>query len=269
MRLRNRRGLALIFVLIVLVALSGVTLAFWYMTDSGLRTAGVELADAQAFYLAEAGRRDARYALTTGGSTPPYTQTNVSLGNGVYTVSAVYSDPPTNNYVTITSAGYVPNSTKPVAHRQVVESNILIGGSNLSLASAGTTITSSGDQGGNPASQAIDGGSSTGWISSNKQNSWLQLNYGSAKTVARVVVSGSKITSIVVQYSNDNNNWTAVSNPSGALPGTRTFTAVSARYLMLNITSGANEKAQVNEFESYAGSGGATTLGQGKFATSL
>ncbi len=270
-RIRHKKGVILIFVLLIMVALIGVALAFWYAINSEIKSAGAELTNAKAFYIAEAGRAKARYELTT---TPPQsvgwgeTSSPFGAGKGTYTVTTAYSDPPTNQHVTIISDGYIPDNTNFMAKRQVKESNIPIG-ANLSLASNGTVATSSPYQGQNVPGQAIDGMTNTGWVSSVKATSWLALDYGSAKTVSRVVVSGSKITSIVVQYSNDNNNWTAVSNPSGALPGTRTFTAVSARYLMLNITSGANEKAQVNEFESYAGSGGATTLGQGKFATSL
>jgi hypothetical protein len=264
--IKKEKGLALIFVLIVLVALSGVTFGFWYMTKSGLNMAGAELSVAQAFYLAEAGHDRARYMINNG-STVPYTETNTALGAGTYTVTAVYSDPPTNSQVTITSDGYVPNSTKPIARRQFVEKNIVLGGTNLSLYSSGTRAYATSWQGGNIPDEAIDGRTITGWVSGDKGYSELWLDYGSAKTVSRVVVSGSKISSIVVQYSNNGTSWTAVSNPSGALPGTRTFTAVTARYLKLAITSGANEKAQVNEFESYA-SGSGAGLGKGAITTS-
>ncbi|MDO8536125.1 MAG: discoidin domain-containing protein [Candidatus Omnitrophota bacterium] len=270
--IRNEKGVILIFVLLILVALTGVALAFIYAINSEIRSAGAGLTGAKAFYVAEAGRSRARWALTTGTQSVGWTETSspFGAGNGTYVVTTAYSDPPTNQHVTIISYGYIPDNTNIQAERLVKESNIPIAsGTNLSLASNGTAATSSSYQGQNVPGQVIDGITNTGWVSSVKATSWLALNYGSSKTVGSVVVSGSKITSIVVQYSNDGTNWTAVSNPSGALPGTRTFTAVTARYLRLNITSDANEKAQVNEFESYSGSGGAPTLGPGKFATSL
>jgi hypothetical protein len=193
----DKQGLALVFVLIILVALAGVALAFWYAINSEIITAGAGLANARAFYVAEAGRAKARYELTTGGHTAPYTETDVAFGNGTYTVTAAYSDPPTNQHVTITSDGYVPNRTKPVAHRQVVEKSIQLGGSNISLGSA---ATASDYRTNNDPSKAIDGNTNTRWISRTRGSSWLQLDYGSTKTVGRVVVRGSRIDTCVVQY---------------------------------------------------------------------
>jgi hypothetical protein len=258
----DKRGLALVFVLIILVALVGVVLSFWYMVDSELKSTGASLANVQAFYIAEAGRAKVRYALTTGGKNVPYSETDISFGNGTYTVTAVYSDPPTNQHVTITSDGYVPNSAKPVAKRRVVEKDIPLGGVNLSL---GSTATASATQGNNDPSNAIDGKANTKWVSSAKGTSWLQLDYGSAKTIGRVVVSGSKIDACVIQYSNNGSTWVSVLNPLGSIPGTMTFTPVTARYLGLNISG---NKPQVNEFGSYTTSG-TGALNKGEFSTSL
>jgi Tfp pilus assembly protein PilX len=269
---RDKKGVILIFVLLILVALMGVALAFWYMVNSEIKTAGAGLMNAQAFYIAEAGRAQARYDLTTGGQAMPYpTKTNVSFANGTYTVSVAYSDPPTNQHVTITSDGYIPNNTNIRAHRQVRESSISLGsGSNLSLATNGTVASSSGHQGQNTEDRAIDGTNSTGWVAKDKGGSaTLTLKYTSAKTVSSVVVNGSNIASVVVQYSSNGTSWTNVSSPSGALPGTRTFTPVTTQYLQLSITSSSGNRAQVNEFESYTGTGAGTTLDKGKFGTSL
>ena len=269
---RNKKGVIIIFVLLILVALMGVALAFWYAVNSEIKSAGAGLLNAKAFYVAEAGRAKARWALTSGAQAVGWGETSspFGAGKGTYIVTTAYSDPPANQHVTIISDGYIPDNTNVKARRQVAENNILIGsGTNLSLGSNGTEASSSPYQGNNEPEEAIDANTNTGWISSVKASSWLSLDYDSQKTVSRVVVNGSKITSIVVQYSNNGTNWTNVLNPSGALPGTRTFTPVTAQYLKLVITSGANEKAQVNEFESYTGASGATTLDKGKFATSL
>jgi len=269
-RLNKEKGVILIFVLIVMVALVGIALAFWSMISSDMKITGAGLADMKAFYIAEAGLAKARWALIKDAQSIPWQETDTAFGGGTYTVTADYSDPPTNQYVTITSDGYVPDSTNIVAQRQVEESNITIAsGMNLSLASNGTAASSSGHQGQNLPGDAIDGKTNTKWASSIKATSWLALDYGSAQTVSTVTASGSKINSIVVQYSNNGASWTAVSSPSGAMPGTQTFTPVTTRYLRLNITSGKNAKAQVKEFESYTGTGGEPTLGQGKFSTSL
>lgn len=267
----NKKGIVLIFVLVILVGLSLVAFAYLSMVSYEMKSVGAGLLNMRAFYIAEAGRARARWALTTDTQAVGWGESNISFGEGTYAVTTAYSDPPANQHVTITSFGYIPNSASPIAVRTVVEKDILFsagGGTNFSLASGGTVATSSPYQGQNVPGEAIDGSTITGWVSSVKATSWLALDYGSAKTLGRVVVSGSKITSIVVEYSTNSTSWTPVSNPSGALPGTRTFTEVTARYLRLNITSGANEKAQVNEFESYAGAGGTPTLGKGNFVTS-
>jgi len=266
----KKKGVVLLFTLVILVGLSLFGLAYLSMIGDETKNVGAGLLNMRAFYVAEAGRARARWALTTGAQTVGWGESNISFAGGTYTVTTAYADPPTNSLVTITSNGYIPDSANPIARRTVVEKNIpfTTGGTNLSLESNGTEATSSPYQGHNEPEEAIDGLTNTGWISSVKATSWLALDYGSAKTVSRVVVSGSKITSIVVEYSTNGTSWTPVSNPSGVLPGTRTFTAVTARYLRLNITSGANEKAQVNEFESYTGASGSTTLGKGSFVTS-
>lgn len=267
----NKKGIVLLLVLVILIVLSLVAFAYLSMISYEMKSVGTGLNNMRAFYIAEAGRAKARWALTTGEQAVGWGESNISFGGGTYTVRTAYSDRPTNMHVTITSDGYIPNSASPIARRTVVEKDIPFfakGGKNLSLASGGTVATSSPYQGGNDPGQAIDGITSTGWISSVKATSWLALDYGSAKTVSRVIVDGSKITSIVVQYSNDGTSWTDVSNPSGALPGTRTFDSVSARYLKLVITSDASEKAQVNEFESYTNASGTPTLDTGSFVTS-
>lgn len=268
----KRNGFVLIFTLAILLALSGLAYAALWLFSTEIRSAGAGLLNMRAFYMAEAGRAKARYALSTGAQSVGWGEANASFGGGVYTVTTAYSDPPTNQHMTITSDGYIPDATNPIARRRVVEANIPLGagsGTNLSLASNGTVAYSSPYQGQNGPDETIDGAQNTGWVSGVKQTSWIYLDYGSAKTVGRIVVSGSKINSIVVSYSNNGSSWTAVSNPSGALPGTRTFDAVTARYLRLDITSDSNHKAQVNEFESYAGpAAGPATLGFGSFTTS-
>ncbi len=267
----NKKGIVLIFVLVILVGLSLVSFAYLSMLSYEMKSVNAGLLSMQSFYIAEAGHAKARWALTTGTRAPGWGESNISFGNGTYTYTTAYSDPPTNTHVTITSLGYIPDSANPIAMRTVVEKNVLISagsGTNFSLASGGTIATSSPYQGQNTPSQAIDGSAITGWISNVKATSWLALDYGSAKTIGKVVVSGSKINSIVVQYSADGIIWTPVSSPSGALPGTQTFTAVTTRYLRLNITSASSDKAQVNEFESYTGSSGTPGLGRGGFVTS-
>jgi len=275
----NKKGVVLLLVLVILVGLSLVAFAFLSMSSYEIKSAGAGLLNMRAFYIAEAGRAKARRDLTTGAKAPGWGESDISFGGGTYTYTTAYSDAPAKKRVTITSYGYIPNNANPIARRTVVEKDIPFSaqGTNLSLATNGTTAKSSPYQGQNVPEQTIDGSGITGWVSSVKAISRLALNYGSQKSVSRVVVSGSKIISVVVKYSNNDTvwndvtsdtNWTDVSNPSGALPGTRTFTAVNAKYLKLVITSDTNDKAQVNEFESYTSASGTPTLDKGSFVTS-
>jgi len=261
--IRNKKGVILIFVLLILVALMGVALAFWYAINSEIKSAGVGLANAQAFYIAEAGRAKARQALTTGGQTLPYTETNAPFANGTYTVTVVYSDPPTNEHVIITSNGYVPDSTKPVAQRQVVEKNISFtdeggaGGTNLSL-----DATANASDKDNQADKANDGKQNTSWKSNNAGSFWISMNFGAQTNFNKIVIYGSNTGSHVVQYSNDGIAWTNVANPVESPAGTIKFSAVSAGHMRLSFSG---TKPQINELETYGGA----SLGQGKFSSSL
>ncbi len=261
--IRNRKGVIIIFVLLILIALMGVALAFWYAVNSEIRSAGVLLADTQAFYIAEAGRAKARYELTTDGQTVPYTETDTAFGNGTYTVTAVYSDPPTNQLVTITSDGYVPDSTNIRAQRQVVEKNISFagpgvgGGTNLSLAA-----TADASDKPNQAKLANDDKLQTSWKSNATGSFWMTMAFAAVTDINKVVINGSNTGSYAVQYSNNGTTWTNVASPVENPAGTITFNTVSARYMRLNFSG---VKPQINELQTYGG----PSLGQGKFATSL
>lgn len=260
-RRRNNSGFILLFTLAVLLGLSGLALAFLSMLAQEIKGVGAGLLNIRAFYIAEAGRARARWALTSDAQAVGWGESNISFGGGTYTVTTAYTDPPTNSLVTITSDGYIPDSANPRARRRVVENNTLFtGGSGVNLSLA-ASASASGWQGQNTPDKAIDGQSNTKWISDINNGSQLTLEYTSAKTVSKVVVDGNKIDSYVVQYYNASNEWTAVTNAVGSIPGTLTFDPVTTSYLRLNVHG---NKPQVNEFESYSGSG----LGQGVFVTS-
>lgn len=257
--IRNKKGVILIFVLLVLVALMGVALAFWYAVNSEIKSVGAGLADARALYIAEAGRAKARQALTTDG-TVPYTETDTSFGQGTYTVTVAYSDPPTNEHVTITSIGYVPNSTKPVAQRQVVEKNIsFTSGSAQNLSLNATPSVSS-----NPGSaSSINDGKNTQWKAAGSNVwEWAKLDFVGQKQLSKVVIDGSQIDQYVMEYSNDDINWQAFANVAENPVWTFIFDKVSARYLKFSVYG---NKPAIKELEAYGGA----VLGQGEFSSSL
>lgn len=72
------------------------------------------VAGVQALALAEAGIDKAAYELNLNGSYAG--ESNTALGNGTFTVSVASVDSSTKR---ITATGYVPNSTKPVASKEV------------------------------------------------------------------------------------------------------------------------------------------------------
>lgn len=259
--IRDKRGVILIFVLIVLVALMGVALAFWYLINNEIKNVGVGLADMKAFYIAEAGRAHVRQQLTVGGQTVPYTETDVSFGGGVYSADAVYSDPPLNEHVTIVSTGYVPDSTDPVAQRQVIEKEIsfVSGGSTQNLSPDATPSVSS-----NPGSAGnINDEKNTSWKASGKDVwEWAKLDFGAQKELDKVVIDGSKIDQYIIEYSNDNTNWNMPANMAENPAWTFIFDKVSARYLRFSVYG---NRPTIVELETYGGS----ALGQGDFSSSL
>lgn len=266
----NNKGAGLIiFVLVILLGLSGIVFAFLAMLSDEMKNTNAELLSMRAFYIAEAGRAKARWALITDAQGVGWGESNVAFGGGTYTVTTAYSDAPTNQHVTITSTGYIPDSTNPLVQRTVVETGVPYDTGEMNLLSGSASVASA-SQGNNDPEQVLDGSYNPGWISAVKEHAWLVLDYGSDKTVGKVIIYGSKITSIVLLYSLDGINWVPVPDPSGALPGTQTFSPVTARYMKLDITSGSSEKAQVDEVEAYGGSstGGTAHLGKGSFSTS-
>ena len=259
--LRNRKGALLIMVFIVMVALSGIAFAYMTMVRYEIMSAGAERWNVQAFYLAEAGLAKARWALTDGEEVVGWGESDTALGEGTYTVTTVDNGDST---YTITSSGYVPDDTNPLAQRRVIERNIAVTGSpNLSLTA---TASASAVQGGFVAANANDGDSGTKWKSSVNGDSWLKLDFGSSTTFDRIVYSGAKITSYSIEYSADDAAWNSVTNPVEAPAGTVNLDSVSAQYLRFNVSG---NKPEVNELESYnIGGGSGNNLGQGNFITS-
>lgn len=266
-QLKKDKGVALIILtFVIMVGLSGALVAFMTMISHEMRSARLELRNIQAFYIAEAGRAKARWALTAGEQTVPWSESDTGLGNGTFTVSAT-DDEGDGSVTIITSAGYIPNDTNPIVQRQVVEASISTPGilTNFSLDATASASSQSGDH---PASDANDGSSSSKWQANDKGNAWLKLDFGSPNTFNRIVVNGQKnINSVTIEYSNNDSDYDSVTNLTESPTWTYTFDSVEARYLKFNMAVDSNKKAEVNELESYDTTAGSTTLGQGEFST--
>lgn len=262
----NKRGVVLIILtFVIMVGLSGVLAAYSSMAANEIRSSRLGLRNIQAFYIAEAGRAKARWALTAGGQTVPWSESHTELGNGTFSASATND----GSVITITSAGYIPNYANPIAKRQVAEKDISFGVelTNLSLESAISASSEKLPQ--NPATNAKDGDSGSEWKAGSKDDAWLKLDYGSSTTVDRAIYTGNNINSVTIEYSNNGVDYNPVTNAVESPAGTINFDSVSARYLRLNMDVDSKSTAGVYEFESYnSAEDVSATLGKGKFSTS-
>lgn len=257
MSAKGQSGSISIFTFVVMLTLIAITVAFLYMIAIRIKSSGLELAGAQAFWLAEAGRAKARWALTLGGESVGWATSDVPLGGGTYSVTSFYS----GSNCTIISDGYIPDDINPVARSRVVESNITfsLSGTNLSLSAA---ASASSARAGNAADKANDGNIPSKWKSSVNNGSWLKLDFAILTTLNKIVVNGDKIDSYTIEYSTNDIIYYPVLNLVESPSWTFTFDAVSARYLRFNVHG---NRPEVNEIETY---NSVTGLGQGIFSTS-
>jgi len=143
------------------------------------------------------------------------------------------------------------------------------GGPNLAL---GKAVTASGVNGQYVAANVNDGNQGTYWESPNNAfPQWVQVDLGSAESVDQVVLKlptgwGARTETLSVRSSTDGTNFTDASASAGRVfdPGTANtvtvnFTAVTARYVRVNLTANTGwPAAQLSELEIY-GAGGTTT----------
>lgn len=153
----NENGISIIVAIFIMLVLS-VTIA----TVAALVATSGDVAinyweSLEAFYIAEAGLARARVRLSPVGDwafEKDHKEKDVSIGAGTFTVKTEY-DKKTDT-VTITSTGYVPDSSDWRAKREVVEENI-------PPPSGGITATASSESWWHPAGHAIDMDLETYW----------------------------------------------------------------------------------------------------------
>ena len=128
-----QRGSVLIFTFVTMLTLTAIAAAFLYMISIRTKSSGLNLANGQAFWLAEAGRAKARWALTADEKNPGWGTSDIALGQGAYSVTSRYDG--STDMCIIISDGYIPSASNPVARSRVVESNITFSSviTNLSL----------------------------------------------------------------------------------------------------------------------------------------
>ncbi len=252
------------FLMLILIGLATGVAVF---SMNSIVSGRSQLQDRQAYYIAEAGWQHARRQLVTGGQACGWSASDQSFGAGAYTVTTTDNG---DNTCTIASSGYVPNATTYAARRQVTERSVPVttsSGTNLSLAAIAAASSSNGS---NTPSKANDNNTGTKWESgTNGSGSWLSMDYGSAKTLDKIVVQENNfIDNLTIEWSDDNSSWSAPSGLSVSSQGktwTCTFTAASHRYFRARFTDvPSSKKASVDEMESYRTS---SSLGTGTMAT--
>ncbi len=258
----GKKGAILIIVFIMLVGLSGVALAFLTLTGDEIKASGTGLWNMQALYIAQAGLAKARWALTEAEETVGWGESGVAFGEGTYTVTTVDNGDST---YTITSEGYVPNGTNPLAKRRVIEKNIPVTPASENNLSSGATVSASSEQGINTVDKAIDGQSKTRWRSNVSNGSWLKLDFAGPTVFNWIVYTGSSIDLYTLEYSDDDSVYSAVTNAVESPAGTVSFDSVTARYIRFSVNG---NRPAVNEFETYNGAAVGVSLDRGKFSTS-
>jgi hypothetical protein len=129
----SEAGIALPMTLILMALITSLTVAFLAFTSAEPVIAANQMANTQARAIAESGVERALWALSKGTTNPgfggslvdplpnpvpaPYNGTYVANGVGGFKVTVVTG--PGANERTITSVGYVPNDTNPVAIKKI------------------------------------------------------------------------------------------------------------------------------------------------------
>lgn len=107
-----------------------------------------------------------------------------------------------------------------------------------------------------PASRSVDGDPTTRWSSSSSDNQYLQVDLGSATTVARALLRWEAAygSAYSIQTSTDGSTWTTVystTTGNGGVDNVR-FTPTSARYVrMQGVTRGTSYGYSLYELEVY------------------
>ncbi len=132
------------------------------------------------------------------------------------------------------------------------------------LISQGKTATaSSTENGGTPASAAVDGNTTgTRWSSAFSDPQWIQIDLGATATLAQIKLywESAYATAFQLQSSNDGTTWTTLQSVTGGTGGTATYNVTgSGRYVrMLGTARATGYGYSLWEFQVY-GSFGTTT----------
>src|SRR5579859_343984 len=131
-----------------------------------------------------------------------------------------------------------------------------------------TATASSLQAAGYPASNAVDGSTTTRWSSAASDPQWLQVDLGSTQSICGVTIvwETAYAKSYQVQTSNDAATWTTIFTTTTGTGGTATLTGLSGsgRYIRMYGTVRATGYGySIWEFQVYTGSSAATNTPSG------
>src|ERR1041385_7353929 len=125
-----------------------------------------------------------------------------------------------------------------------------------------TATASSTENGGTPASAAVDGNTGTRWSSAASDPQWLQVDLGSSQSICQVVLNWETAyaTAFQIQTSPDAATWTNIYSTTTGTGGVQTLNITgTGRYIRMNGTARATQYGySLWEFGVYLGTGGST-----------
>lgn len=269
----NKKGVSIIAAIFIMLVLSLIIAAVASLVATSGDVAINYWESLETFYIAEAGLAWARVKF----SPPPVGdwtfeqphQASRSIGAGAFTVTTSYDSAP--DAVTITSTGYVPDSSTPRSRRVVVERDIPPIEPITATASSGVKAR--------PASDAIDGDLTTYWESRRRPlPHWLRLTFINPIVFDKVIFYQNtvNITEFHIEYYDGASsvpvNDPVIDGPEGSNNMiTVTFGQVESGHVQLvvdeTVTRGA--RPNISEFEVYLGEEkgelGGWSLGKGTF----
>jgi fibronectin type 3 domain-containing protein len=116
------------------------------------------------------------------------------------------------------------------------------GGSGTLLSQGHPATASSVQSAAYPASNAVDGSTTTRWSSASSDPQWLQVDLGAVHTISKVVLNweAAYATAFQVQTSNDGTTWTTIYSATAATGGVQTLQVTgSGRYVRMYGTARA------------------------------
>ncbi|WP_433887723.1 discoidin domain-containing protein [Streptomyces sp. CA-111067] len=126
---------------------------------------------------------------------------------------------------------------------------------------------SSTENGGTPASAAVDGNDGTRWSSAATDPQWLQVDLGSSVTVCQVILKweAAYATAFQIQLSDNGTTWTPAYSTTTGTGGNQTLTvAGTGRYIRMNGTARATGYGySLWELQVHTGGSGTTAGGTG------